>query len=147
MEEKTRKRKEREEENDFLAERNFRRFRCYRFGTKEPDRPQDDSGLCPEGTSDAEVQCALLSCGSLISPKTNVPFQPDTTWSEDCNWDGTALRVVSLVVEDFAGRYEVRSVIENGSVGTPQQGRAYVEITQSGIPSPYAHNVRHVANW
>jgi hypothetical protein len=107
-----RKRKEREEEDDAMAKRNFRRFRCFRFGTKEPDRAQDDAGLAPEGFESLE-----------------------TTWPhgrEDADWDGTALTVETLAVEDFAGRYEILQVIDNGSVGIPPQGKAYAEITSSG---------------
>jgi hypothetical protein len=54
--EKLRERKRRKEEENLAVEKqNFSRFRCHRFGTEEPDRPEDDSGLAPEGSSDAEV--------------------------------------------------------------------------------------------
>ncbi len=54
--EKLREEKRRRKEEAAAIERsNFRRFRCHRFGSEEPDRPQDDSNLAPEGSSDVEV--------------------------------------------------------------------------------------------
>ncbi len=48
--------KEEEEKAAAIERSNFRRFRCHRFGSEEPDRPQDDSNLAPEGSSDVEVR-------------------------------------------------------------------------------------------
>lgn len=55
MEKLREKKRLKEEENLAVEQQNFSRFHCHRFGTEEPDRPEDDSGLAPEGSSDVEV--------------------------------------------------------------------------------------------
>lgn len=67
------------------------------------------------------------------------PRQPEEEEEENwCNrelsWEGDALQVEPLAEEDFAGRYVIQYVGENGDMWRPQQDWAYVEITKRGTP-------------
>ncbi len=73
---------------------------------------------------------AFYQCG-LVQPE-------EKEWEDqEDKWEGDALRVEGpLAEEDFAGRYAIQFVVENGDMWRPQQDRAYVEITKRGTPSP-----------